>query len=207
VHYWHEAIKVKPDFDHAYFNLGYHYYQKEFMREAIRALSEAARINPDAADTHHYLGLSYQATNQLQDAIAEFKKAIELKPREPDYHYNLANASYDSGDFAVAADEWAITLGLRENDSKARNNYCDALLQLGRYDEGLCEIEKVLSSEPDYPPALCTKGELLEKVGRVEEAKGLFARVLELTRDKDAWQPLHKYVIDRKASSESSTVS
>ncbi|MBQ3642962.1 MAG: tetratricopeptide repeat protein, partial [Candidatus Riflebacteria bacterium] len=100
----------------------------------------------------------------------------------------------DIANYEGAAEEWAKTLKYREDDSKARNNYCDALLQLGRYDEGLKEIEIVLKAFPDYPPALCTKGELLECVGKKDEAKVIFSKLQDLIKDKIDWELLNKYV-------------
>jgi tetratricopeptide (TPR) repeat protein len=120
-----------------------------------------------------------------------------MDPEDPDYHYNLANTSYDVGDFETAASEWAQTLEIRPNDSKARNNYCDALLQLGKYDDALKEINLVLENEPEYPPALCTKGEILEKLGKKEEAQQLFAKVATLIKDKAPWKLLYNYLLDK----------
>jgi len=201
VHYWHMAIEIKPDFDHAFFNLGYHYHQRGFLREAIRDLCEAARLNPNAADTHYYLGKCYFSTNQLGMAIESFRRAIKLAPDDPEYHYDLANADYDNGDFQGAADEWSVNLGLRTKDSKARNNYCDALLKLGRPEDALSEIAQVLNEDPVYPPALCTKAEILEKVGRSEESKKLFQEALALIRGKENWEPLQRYIMDNLRNS------
>ncbi|NLI75955.1 MAG: tetratricopeptide repeat protein [Candidatus Riflebacteria bacterium] len=201
VHYWHRAIEVKPDFDHAFFNLGYHYFQKMFWKEAIRSLAEAARLNPSAADTHYYLGKCYHQTNRLAEAIEEFKKAIALAPEDPEYHYELANSSYDLASvsgvpshFQVAVDEWTRFLKEKPQEAKARNNLCDALLQLGRHEEALAEIEKVLAREPEYPPALITKAEILERMGKTDDAVPLFNQAKALILRKDEFQPLVKYI-------------
>ncbi|MFZ2960465.1 MAG: tetratricopeptide repeat protein [Candidatus Ozemobacteraceae bacterium] len=199
VHYWHEAIEVKPDFDHAHFNLGYHYYHKGFLREAANELQKAAQINPKTPDTHHYLGLCFHQMNQLQKAIEEFRMAIQLAGDipEPDYHYNLANTSYDLGDYTTAAAEWSVTLKLRPTDLKARNNYCDALLQLNRVDEALTEIEVVLKEDADYPPAVCTKAEILERLDKPEQARELYLKVIALTDKKENWELLSRYVKEK----------
>ena len=98
------------------------------------------------------------------------------------------------GEYEKAAEEWEETLVIRPEDTKARNNYCDALLQLKKYDQGLEEIEKVLVQEPDYPPALCTKAELLEKLGESASAKELYISTIEKIKDNPEWEILYKYI-------------
>lgn len=61
----------------------------------------------------------------------------------------------------------------------------------------MAEIEKVLEAEPNYPPALCTKGELLEKLGRDDEALEYFNRVQDLIKGNETWELLYKYVVNK----------
>ena len=60
------------------------------------------------------------------------------------------------------------------------NNIADVLLRLDRADEALEIINKVL--EMDKTKALYweTKGEVLQKLGRDDEAKECFAREMEI---------------------------
>ncbi len=199
IHYWHKAIEVKPDFEHAYFNLGYHYYNKGFYQEAIQSLLDAAKINPNAADTQYYLAMSYQQTKRDQIAVETFRRAIVLSPEEADYHYGLGNSCYELDDFVGAASAWRACLNLRPKDSKTRNNLADALLCLNRLDEALTEIEQVLIEDGEYAPALCTKAEILAKMGRRDDAKELFGRVITKVQGEPTQILLFKHANEQLA--------
>ena len=56
----------------------------------------------------------------------------------------------------------------------------DSLLNLDRFDEALNTINKALEIDKTVSTCWCTKGEILQKLGRDDEAKECFAREMEI---------------------------
>ncbi len=52
----------------------------------------------------------------------------------------------------------------------------------GELDRAIAEYEALLSFNPDYAAAYYHGGQTLEKLGRIEDAKRIYARGLEATR-------------------------
>ena len=51
-----EAIRLKPDYADAHYNLGIALVKKDQIDEAISQFQEAIRLKPDYADAHNNLG-------------------------------------------------------------------------------------------------------------------------------------------------------
>jgi predicted Zn-dependent protease len=55
---------------------------------------------------------------------------------------------------------------------------------LERHDEALATFEALRAKEPDYVPMYLMCGQMLEKLGRVEEAKAWLSRGMDAARAK-----------------------
>ena len=65
----------------------------------------------------------------------------------------------------------------------AHNNLAGALMDVGRYDEALAQVELALAINPLYTEAHNNRGILLARQGRLEEARIEFKKALALTPD------------------------
>jgi tetratricopeptide (TPR) repeat protein len=63
---------------------------------------------------------------------------------------------------------------------EAYNNRAWEYLKAGKAAEGLPDVERSLKSNPNYGPALDTRGHIFEALGRREEAIADFRRALKL---------------------------
>lgn len=112
-----EAIRLKPDYAQAYYNLGLMYSEmgqydlaKRLFEEAIRfkpnyakayyslgQYEEAIRLKPDYAEAHHGLGRTYVSKGLYDLAIRQYQEAIRLKPYYVEAYYNLALTYHGKG--------------------------------------------------------------------------------------------------------------
>ena len=56
-----------------------------------------------------------------------------------------------------------------------------ALAGAGQAEEALAEFEQVLSLDPNYTVTYFQMGQALEKLGRTEDARGIYQRGIEVT--------------------------
>ncbi|MEE8201502.1 MAG: tetratricopeptide repeat protein [Candidatus Acidoferrales bacterium] len=68
----------------------------------------------------------------------------------------------------------------KPNDSFAHYGLAMEYANAGRHDDALTTFQKLLSFNPDYAYAYYHAGALLGKLGRVEEARSMFQRGLEV---------------------------
>ncbi len=130
---FNKILKLKPDHDVAYFNLGCVYQKKKNWKEAERAfasvldlipedseakkrlvsvsenwskqiLSELA-AQPDNASLHNDLGRAYISMGKLDEAYAEISKALSLKGDLAAGYYNLATLYVKKGSPQKALEE------------------------------------------------------------------------------------------------------
>ena len=81
-----EAIRLKPDYAKAHYNLGNAYDDKGLYDDAIAAYKEAIRLKPDYARAHKNLGNAYMKKGDRKPALAEYEW---LKTRKPDWAEKL----------------------------------------------------------------------------------------------------------------------
>jgi len=70
---YNQAIRIDPNNDKFYFNLGVSYYSLGFYEDAINALKHAININPDNAKSHYSLGGVYNLIGDRKSALNEYE--------------------------------------------------------------------------------------------------------------------------------------
>jgi Flp pilus assembly protein TadD len=96
------AIRLKPDKENAYYNLGLSAAYCEMGRwtEMVAACKTAIRLNPDLTEAHNNLGVAYVELGRSAEAVAAYKTAIRLKPDYALAYYNLGVAYFGMGNRA-----------------------------------------------------------------------------------------------------------
>ena len=90
-----KAIKIKPDFVEAYFNLGKVFYSVKSYLEALEFLNKSIEIKNDMFQSYNLIGLIYKNINQIDKAISFFKSSIQYNPNNLDAKHNLGNCFAD----------------------------------------------------------------------------------------------------------------
>ncbi len=67
------------------------------------------------------------------------------------------------------------------NDSFARYGLAMEFVKSGRMQEAVDEFDQLLAANPKYPAAYFHGGQALEKLGKIEDARALYAKGIEIT--------------------------
>jgi len=97
-----KAIKIKPDFQEALFNLGNAYYFINDIINAIEYLKKALEILPTNISTLLNLGIMYSKNEENINAIECFQKIIELESNNVSALNNIGFAFIKLGEIAKA---------------------------------------------------------------------------------------------------------
>ncbi len=75
-----KALALKPGDGFITDSLGWVYYRKNKLSDAIKYLKEAAAILPEDAAIADHLGDAYEKAGKHRDALEQYRKALKLKP-------------------------------------------------------------------------------------------------------------------------------
>ncbi|PYU86650.1 MAG: hypothetical protein DMG08_29455, partial [Acidobacteria bacterium] len=92
-----EAVRLRPDYAEAHYNLGVALEALGELGQAIDAFRSALKLRPASAPMHRALGLALLKGYHLEDAVAELRRSLELDPGSAEAHYNLGLAFGQQG--------------------------------------------------------------------------------------------------------------
>tara|TARA_B110000503_G_scaffold86579_1_gene131737 strand:+ start:1943 stop:4396 length:2454 start_codon:yes stop_codon:yes gene_type:complete len=144
VYYLH-AIKMKPDFAEAYYNMGSALQNKGDLVAAINSYQQALRIKPDYTDAYYNMGNTLKDKGDLVSAIESYKQAIQINPRLHEAFNNMGNALKDKGDLASAIQSYKQAIQINPA-------YDDAYYNIGKCLQGVvftkpdADLKKTMTS-------------------------------------------------------------
>jgi tetratricopeptide (TPR) repeat protein len=90
IHYYNEAIRLKPKYADPYNNRGSIYGSQGQYQMAIDNFNKAIALKPDFAKAYYNRGTAYAYMGQSQVAMENFNEAIRLKSDYADAYVNRA---------------------------------------------------------------------------------------------------------------------
>ena len=92
-----EAVRLKPEDESAWSELGFAYDLLDKYDKAVSAEQEALRLKPDDETAWFVLGFAYDSLDQYDKAVSAEKEAIRLKPDDESAWYELGFAYFRHG--------------------------------------------------------------------------------------------------------------
>jgi len=170
------AIKFKPNFVDAFYNLGIAYGSLEdtgveLVHKAIWAFKQVIKIKPDFIYVYSALGASYIKQGEYGEALAILTDALRLEQKESNVYYYLGMVSRltENNEGAVEYLKEAVVL----NPHSVQSNFYLGLtlMELERYPEA-CEVfQEVVHAKPDFAEVHFMLGNLyMEKISDADKA-------------------------------------
>jgi tetratricopeptide (TPR) repeat protein len=176
------------------------FHQGRYDRMEAEARAELAR-DPDDHEALTWLGLALFKLQREEEALAVLADAIRLRPDHADAHYVRARVLWHK---SVGKRLMAAMLSMfgesLSTESRALEQQCEEALaealrlnpgfteyhdfladirrEQGRFDEGLAAAERGLALDPNHVNCLFNRAMLLEKLGRLDEAREAFEATL-----------------------------
>jgi len=148
------------------------------------------------------LGEAYFAVEEIDSALVYLRLAVEQAPDGSRYRFNLANALEVSGMIVEADTHFLAFLAMEPDDPVGHFNYGIHLDKLGRSEEALAEVSLAVDLDPDMLTARVVKAQILEDLGRWDEALEVVIGLNEVdeanTAELSAWE---ERIISRRDSS------
>jgi tetratricopeptide (TPR) repeat protein len=179
------AIRLRPDLLPPYVNLAQVYNALDEDARAEANLRKALEIDPDNTAANLNLGLLLGGQGRVREAQEALRAALTADPE-------LAVAAYNLAVMLAETDlEESLELARRaasSRPSEPRYGYTHAffLRQAGRASEAISVLEGVTDSHRGYPDAFLLLGQLYEDTGRLDDARRLYRRAIDLPELPDA---------------------
>jgi tetratricopeptide (TPR) repeat protein len=122
IEYYKKAVKIRPDYYEAFYNLGVAQQNKNYFKEAIKSYSEAIKIKPNYADSFNNMGYIQHKQGQFKEAIKSYSEAIKIHPNFASAYNNLANSLIEIGDFETAAKNFSEAIRINPDSTDAKSN-------------------------------------------------------------------------------------
>lgn len=160
--------------------------------EAIADYMEAKQYRPTEGHYYYGIGWSYELMGNDAEAMKYYNEGMEIDPSQAYLAVSRADLSKKMGMLAQAEADYKRVL---ENDKEPEIGSCRqyALIGLGRNDEAIEWMDKIIASNPEYAGCYYDKACVLGRIGRYDEAldaletafKKGFRRFNHLVHDDD----------------------
>ena len=192
-----EAIRLNPASAEVYFNRGLAKALLDQDPSAIADYDEALRLDPNFTEAYFHRAClkDYLALREpviadrhaaLRAAIADFDEVIRLDPNFPylaDTYYRRGNAKYNLEQYGAAIADYDEALRIDPGAPAILSERQEAEGILNFYEEGIVGFDETICQNPDDVRGYKIRGETKGFLGRTQEAKADFQKILELTTD------------------------
>jgi len=182
-----EAVRIQPDYDPAYSNLGLFYAEKKDYASAIRNLEEAVRLSPRDTKPRNNLGNVFYLQGRYAEAHEQFAEVLRIDPGHTDALNNRGLVCQKLGQPAEAILSYRRAIELRPDFTAALNNLAWLLATCpdARYRDGkgaldlatrACELTHYANAT-----TLATLAAAYAELGQTSEATALLEQAQQRT--------------------------
>ncbi|MBF0175902.1 MAG: tetratricopeptide repeat protein [Magnetococcales bacterium] len=182
---WQQALRIKPDYADAYFNIGNFLKQLGLVKEAEAALRQALHFKPNHADFHNNLGNLLKEQGRLDEAETIYRQALHHQPDHADLHANLGVLLKKQARFEASELALRQALRIRPDHANALYNLGNLLQEQNRLAESAEAYQQALHHHPNHVDALNNLGSVLHKQHNFAAAETTYRQALQI-RPEDA---------------------
>jgi tetratricopeptide (TPR) repeat protein len=150
--------------------------------EAIIQTYQVIAQTVNDAEAHHRLGDQLRLRQRYDDALAAYRKAIQLDPLHKDTLFNIAACLEYTGQYSLALEAYQRAGTQNPKDPDVSYRLARVYLKMDKPDKALEYIARSLemkSQENGYS----LKAQIMEKLGRKDEAVAAYREVLKSNPD------------------------
>ena len=187
---YEHAIRIKPDYVDALYNLGNIFKDDGRIDDAIKSYEKVIDINPGYDDAQFNLGVSLQILGQVDKAIDHYEKALLSVPDNTEIRINLGFIFQSLGNLDDAIEEYKKVLEIDPNQLIVLNNLGACLKELGEMNQAIEYFEKALEIDPNYAEAHYNLGYVHQDLGEIKQAILCYEKAVVINNYPMAYQSL-----------------
>ena len=167
------AVRIKPDYWKAFFELGRTMHEKDSLNVAIRCFSEVIRLNPEFWPAYYFLALSWNKKDDFQRAFIRSMEAIEhCKGSSMEPYLGFGILLFKKGKLNSAKELFSKAIGISPAQPEAYCNRAVIYGIQGILDSAEADYRRALRLKPDLAATCKRRIETYIKKGKKELAGG-----------------------------------
>lgn len=178
-----KAIKLSPDTDIFYCNLGSAFQAQQLFKEAEEAFNRALALNPKHVQSLYNKGNLYLDQENYAKALDIYEQVLKLCPDHVDALNNIGNCYKSLGDFTKAEAFYSQAIEKQPTCAEAHINLGQLYYHQGKMDDALVHFKDSQIQHPDNVDIVAELALVLVGVEKFDEAEECIARVLSRVPD------------------------
>ena len=147
------ALKIKPNFAEASFNLGIVLNELNRSEESIFYFSRAIHEKSNFVEAFYHFGILYDKLNKKELCIEYYYKALQLKPGHVNAAINLGNKLVEIGSYKDALKIYKNAMLFDNKNEKLLYNLANLLYKLEFFDEAIIYYDSLLKINKKHESA------------------------------------------------------
>ncbi len=144
---------------------------------AVEALQKARAGGIDTAELHHHLGVALLAAGKTDDAMASFRAALAKEPEDPSSLYHLALAYQSKGESREVRKLLLKAAEINPGFARAWHGLGVLEAEAEKWEMAAAMFRRAIAAKHDYAAAYDALAQVLQKLGRTEEAERIAQQV------------------------------
>ncbi len=177
------AVRLEPQDPQAKWLLGTALERSGKLESAIGQFQAAHTLDGKDVGISASLAYALLSARRFADAEAAYRATLELSPEGATLrqaHLGLANSLVAQKKPQEAASEFAAYLALVPNDGAVRIERASALVDLGKDDDALAELDRAAAGAPENLRALKLRSQIYWETKRYNDAVGVLEKAVAL---------------------------
>src|ERR1044071_4307727 len=199
IEHYKKATELNPKYSTAFNILGYAYRQNVDYANAEQAFKKYIELIPNDPNPYASYGELLLKMGRFDESMAQYRKALSIDSNFVNSHFAIA------ADLLYQGKPDEATAELQKMTDKARNDgerrtalFAQTVVDVdsGKLDKALADVDKqyALGEKINDVAAMTgdlqTKGAILLEMGKYDEAKELFERILKMTESSNLSQEI-----------------
>ncbi len=175
-----KAADLSPDDAMVQANLGLCFLNAYALNDAAKHLKKAVELDSSEAVYHHNYGNCLKKLGHENQAMEQYRIAISLRPDVPNSLVMLAEILTQKKLAAEAAECIRLAFETAQNKPAAYYHLAKSLVDSGLHLDAEQAVSKAISLESNVAASHALLGNILQQLGRFDEAVASFQTALEL---------------------------
>lgn len=154
------------------------------LEPAYHSFIHSIALKPDNNQAYHRLACVLSDWQHKEDALKLLEKAIALEARDADTWYDRGNVLFDLGRYKDSIESFDETIKLNPVYQKAYVNRSSPKFLLDDYEGAICDLKRGIGLNPEDLAAHLNIGSTYLAIGRHDEAKESFKKILNSNNEK-----------------------
>jgi len=199
IEHYKKATELAPTYSTAFNILGYAYRQNVDYPNAEIAFKKYTELIPNDPNPYDSLAELYLKMGRFDDSITQYNKALAIDANFINSHQGIASALlYQGKPDQAAAELQKITAKARSDAERRTALFALTVVDVdsGKMDQALAEVDKqyALGEKTDDVAGMTgdlqLRGNILLEMGKADEAKVAFDRLLKMTQESKLSQEI-----------------